>query len=197
MSGAKTKRDADREAVRAKRDAARAAAAKKREAVRAKVRGAAGAVVICVAISLLAACNTATPASKSASSKACDNVTTINNYIGVLPTNVAGYAAAPLALASGGLTIEVHDVNGTISQSADTSGGDSTDLTANPSMAAGITGDKPIEAIQKAVSAFASPQDALSATLEALVAKYGMASATNALVTAASGCTGDGCNKTQ
>jgi len=45
----------------------------------------------------LSGCNTATPASKSASSKACGNVTTVDNYIGLLPcpaTNGAAYASA-------------------------------------------------------------------------------------------------------
>jgi len=104
------------------------------------------------------------------------------------------YASGAFALGQGGLTISVSDLNGTIAQSADTAGGDRTDLTANPSMAAGITGDAPIKAIAEAVSAFASPQDAMSATLSAMVKKYGWASATNALVSAAESCADGSCS---
>ncbi|NLG01273.1 MAG: hypothetical protein GX565_14135 [Lentisphaerae bacterium] len=42
--------------------------------------------------------------------------------------------------------------------------------------------------LAEAVSAFASPQDAMSATLSAMVKKFGWASATNTLVTAAESC---------
>lgn len=50
--------------------------------------------------------------------------------------------------------------NRTIAQSADTAGGDKTDLTAAPSMNAGLTGDAPVKAVADAVSAFASPAGA-------------------------------------
>jgi len=152
-----------------------------------------GAVILVVAVFLFAAgCNLATPASKSAGTRACDNVTTVNNHFGliVIPTN--GGAPSVVGLA-GPVTVNVSDVNGTIAQSADTEGGDRTDLTAVPTMSAGIIGDKPIEAVQKAVSAFASPQDALGATLSAMAEKYGWSSTTNALGSAAASCTGGAC----
>lgn len=186
-----------RQDTRNRRDEIREKSDKKRDSVRAKVRGAAGLLLVALSLALLSACNTATPASKSAATKACDNVTTVNNYIGLLPvqgTNAAAQPVAALAFGNGGLTINVHDLNGTIAQSADTAGGDRTDLTANPSMAAGITGDKPIEAIQKAVSSFASPQDALGATLSALVKKYGWGETTNVLSAAAASCADGSCD---
>lgn len=192
-----TTRAETRATTRDRRDQIRDDADKKRASVRAKARGAAGLLLVALSLALLPACNTATPASKSASSKACDNVTTVNNYIGLLPvqgTNAMAFQPGAPVLVEGGLTISVSDVNGTIAQSADTEGGDSTDMTANPSMAAGITGDKPIEAIQKAVSAFASPQDALSATLSALVKKYGWGATTNVLGAAAASCASGTCD---
>jgi hypothetical protein len=198
MDKTKTKNDIRTE-VRQKRDAVRKDADAKRRAVRAKVRQqAANCLLVALTLGIAAGCNTATPASKSASSKACDNVTTVNNYIGLLPcpaTNGAAYATGALALGPGGLTISVSDLNGTIAQSADTEGGDSTDLTANPSMAAGITGDAPIKAIAEAVSAFASPQDAMSATFSALVKKYGWSATTNTLVSAAESCADGSCSE--
>ncbi len=185
-----------RASAREKRAAVRKAADGKRVAVRGKVRGAVAGVLACLALGTVAGCNTATPASKSAATKACDNVTTVNNYIGlwVPTTNGLAFATGAVALGAGGLTISVSDLNGTIAQSADTGGGDRTDLTANPSMAAGITGDAPMKAITDAVAAFASPQDALGATLSAMAQKYGWASATNALVSAASSCTDGSCS---
>jgi hypothetical protein len=196
MNKAKTKNDIRTE-VRQKRAAVRKDADAKRRAIRVKVRQAVTCLLALLTLGIAAGCNTATPASKSASSKACDNVTTVNNYIGLLPypaTNGAAYASGALALGPGGLTISVSDLNGTIAQSADTEGGDRTDLTANPSLAAGITGDAPIKAIAEAVSAFASPQDALGATLSAMVQKYGWAAATNTLVSAASSCADGSCS---
>lgn len=195
MNKAKTKNDIRTE-VRQKRAAVRKEADGKRRAVRGKLRQAATCILAVLTLGIAAGCNTATPASKSASSKACDNVTTVNNYIGLLPypaTNGASYASGVVALGAGGLTISVSDLNGTIAQSADTEGGDRTDLTANPSLAAGVTGDAPIKAIAEAVSAFASPQDALGATLSAMVQKYGWAAATNTLVSAAESCADGSC----
>ena len=185
-----------RASAREKRAAVRKAADGKRVAVRGKVRGAVAGVLACLALGSVAGCNTATPASKSAATRACDNVTTVNNNIGlwVPTTNGLAFATGAVALGAGGLTISVSDLNGTIAQSADTGGGDRTDLTANPSMAAGITGDAPMKAITDAVAAFASPQDALGATLSAMAQKYGWASATNALVSAASSCTDGSCS---
>ena len=196
MNKAKTKNDIRTE-VRRKRAAVRKKADGKRRAVRGKLRQAATCILAVLTLGIAAGCNTATPASKSASSKACDNVTTVNNYIGLLPypaTNGAAFPSGAVALGAGGLTISVSDLNGTIAQSADTAGGDRTDLTANPSMAAGITGDAPMKAITDAVAAFASPKDALGATLSAMAQKYGWASATNALVSAAASCTDGSCS---
>ncbi len=196
MGNAKVKRDEVREKARVRRAGTRKAAKENRAALRSALRGCgrcAGLVMAVAALALAFGCNTATPASKSASSRACDNTTTVNNYIGLLPASVTNGAAGVIAL-GGGLEISISDLNGTIAQSADTAGGDRTDLTANPSMAAGITGDKPVEALQKAVAAFASPQDALSATLEGLVKKFGFGAATNALVEAAGGCSDGSCS---
>jgi len=197
MNKAKTKNDIRTE-VRQKRAEIRKDTDAKRRAVRAKVRLAVTCLLACITLGIAAGCNTATPASKSASSKACDNVTTVNNYIGLIPypaTNGAAYTTGALALGPGGVTISVSDLNGTIAQSADTAGGDRTDLTANPSLAAGITGDAPIKAMAEAVSAFASPQDAMSATLSAMVKKFGWASTTNTLVTAAESCADGSCSE--
>ena len=186
-----------RASAREKRAAVRKAADGKRVAVRGKVRGAVAGVLACLALGSVAGCNTATPASKSASTKACDNVTTVNNYIGLLPypaTNGAAFPSGAVALGAGGLTISVSDLNGTIAQSADTEGGDRTDLTANPSMAAGITGDAPIKAITDAVAAFASPKGAADATLAALLERFGFGATTNAVSEAvASACAGKSC----
>ena len=181
--------------VRAKRAGIRKVADKKRAAVRRKVRAAAVAVLACLCAGLFAGCNTATPASKSASSKACDNVTTVNNYIGLLPvpgTNALAFGSGAVALGAGGLTISVSDLNGTIAQSADTAGGDSTDLTANPSMAAGITGDAPVKAITDAVASFASPKGAVDATLGALLKRFGLGATTNAVAEAVAAACADG-----
>ena len=107
-------------------------------------------------------CNTATPAHKCASSKSCDNISTGNNnfgFVAVPQSNGVPFTSGLVALSGGGVTVNVSDLNGMIAQSADTEGGDQTDLTANPSMAAGITGDAPMTLMADAVSAFASPKD--------------------------------------
>jgi len=181
----KSVREKVRAKVRGKRAAIRASARK---------RGGAGAVAVCAAfvcLLLSAGCNTATPASKSAESRACGNVTTVNNHFGLIafPTN----GAAPVVIGlAGPVTVNVSDVNGTISQSADTEGGDATELTAAPSMNAGLTGDAPVKAVADAVSAFASPAGAADATLKALVKKFGLASATNAVAGAVGAACADG-----
>jgi len=90
------------------------------------------------------------------------------------PTTTAAYDVLPLGVA-------IIDLNGTIAQSVDTEGGDRTDLAANPSIAAGITGDAPMKAITDAVSAFASPQGAADTIINALVKKFGLNAATNAV----------------
>ena len=90
------------------------------------------------------------------------------------------------------MTVNVSDVNGTIAQSADTEGGDRTDLAAVPTMSAGITGDAPVKAVADAVSAFASPAGAADSTLKALVKQFGLASATNAVAGAVGAACADG-----
>ena len=175
-----------RVAVRTKRAALRKGAAAKQAAVRRKVRNAAMVVALCWAV---AGCNTATPASKSASSEASRNVTTVNNSFGFLAwpaTNGVAVASGFFALPVGGVTVNVSDLNGTIAQSADTEGGDQTDLSANPSMAAGITGDAPLKALTEAVAAFASPQSAADSVLDALTKRFGVGPATNAVASAVS-----------
>ena len=162
--------------LRDKRKDRRNTAKKGREAVRKAVRGVAALAALCL---LAAGCNTATPSSKSARSEASRNVTTVNNNFGLLPWATNG---VPVVVGlSGPFTVNVSDVNGTIAQSADTEGGDKTGLTANPSMAAGITGDAPIKAIADAVSAFASPAGAAEAMVDALVKRFGLNAATNAV----------------
>ena len=195
MSEAKTKRDGVRAKARGRRAEIRKAAKENRAVLRVALRSCgkcAGLILAVVTLAMAFGCNTATPASKSASTKACDNVTTVNNNFGflVMPSN----GVPVIAGLAGGVTVQVSDLNGTIAQSADTAGGDRTDLTATPSMAAGITGDKPVEAIQKAVAAFASPQDAMSATLESLVKKFGFGAATNAVVEAGKACADGSCS---
>ena len=181
-----------RDKVRGKRDALCKGADGKRAALRRKVRGAAAVAMLCV---LASGCNTATPSSKSATSKACGNVTTVNNYIGLLPypaTNGVALQSGAVATGGGGLTISVSDLNGTIAQSADTGGGDRTDLSANPSMAAGITGDAPMKAITDAVAAFAAPQVAADTVLNALTKRFGLDAATNAVAEAVGSACDDG-----
>jgi len=202
MANAKKGREAVRAKVRGKRTAARKALGKgivgaSARAVKAcfGCRDKARAVLLCLALgaALLSGCNTATPSSKSANSKACDNVTTVNNHFGLvmLPTNGAPPVVVGLA---GPVTVNVSDVNGTIAQSADTDGGDRTDLAAVPIMTAGLTGDKPVEAVQKAVMAFASPQEALTVAAESLVKKFGLGATTNALKQVSAGCTDGSCS---
>lgn len=192
MNGKKPKREEARRETRGRREEIRGEADKQRDKLRAKARGAAGALCLFAALLIAAGCNTATPASKSASSKACGNTTIVNNYIGLAPTN--GPALQPSApLLFSGLTISVSDLNGTIAQSADTAGGDATDLSATPTMTSGITGDAPIEAIQKAVAAYASPQDSLGAALASMVKKFGWGASTNALAAAAAACADGAC----
>jgi hypothetical protein len=188
-------------AVRGKRGAIRTAAKCGRAALRKKVRCAVKGTCVCLALACLLGalgCNTATPASKSASSEANRNVPTVNNNFGfvALPaSNGVPFAAGYVALSGGGVTVNVSDLNGTIAQSADTEGGDQTDLTANPSMAAGITGDAPVKAITDAVAAFASPMGAADSVMNALIRKFGLGAATNAVATAvSSACTDGSCS---
>ena len=59
-------------------------------------------------------------------------------------------------------------------------------------MNAGLTGDAPVKAVADAVSAFASPAGAADATLKALVKKFGLESATNAVAGAVGSACSDG-----
>jgi hypothetical protein len=193
MANAKKGREAVRAKVRGKRVAVRKALRKKRPSAAARAVKACFGCVVGLALVLACGCNLATPASKSAGTRACDNVTTVNNHFGlvVIPTNGAPPVVVGLA---GPVIVNVSDVNGTIAQSADTEGGDRTDLAAVPTLSAGVTGDKPIEALQKAVMAFASPQEALSVAAENLVKKFGLGATTNALKQVSAGCTDGSCS---
>ena len=188
--------------ARVKREAIRTAAKCGRAALRKKVRCAVKGACVCLALACVMGalgCNTATPASKSASSEANRNVTTVNNnfgFVAVPASNGVPFAAGYVALPGGGVTVNVSDLNGTIAQSADTEGGDQTDLTANPSMAAGITGDAPMKLMADAVAAFASPKGAADTALDALAERFGLGAATNALAEAAvSACADGNCPK--
>ena len=88
-------------------------------------------------------CATATPSSKSQTSKACGNTITVNLNLS-LATNALACAALP-----GGVTITLSDLIGTQVQSADAGGNESVSQTATPSNTPGIVGDKPIETIDE------------------------------------------------
>ncbi len=195
MSGKKVCKGAEC-GSRAKRDTVRKEAKCDRAALRRKVRGTVKGACACLVLACLAlGCNTATPASKSASSKACDNVTTVNNnfgFVAVPLSNGVPLAAGYAALAGGSVTVNVSDLNGTIAQSADTGGGDQTDLTANPSMAAGLTGDAPMKLMADAVAAFASPKGAADTALASLAERFGLAATTNAVSEAVTSACPDG-----
>jgi hypothetical protein len=119
----------------------------KRDAVRDKARGKRGLLrgAATAATSLLMAavlgCATATPSSKSQTSKACGNTITVNLNLSV-GTNALACAACP-----SGVTISLSDLIGTQVQSADAGGNESVNQTATPTNTSGVTGDKPIETI--------------------------------------------------
>ena len=122
--------------VRDKRDAVRGKARVKRGVL----RGAATAAN-CLMMAAVLGCATATPSSKSQTSKACGNTITVNLNLS-LATNALACAANP-----GGVTITLSDLIGTQVQSADAGGNESVSQTATPSNTPGIVGDKPIETI--------------------------------------------------
>ena len=122
--------------VRDKRDAVRDKARNRR----AVLRGAATAAS-CLMLAAVLGCATATPSSKSQTSKACGNTITVNLNL-ALATNALTCAAMP-----GGVTITLSDLIGTQVQSADAGGNESLSQTATPSNTPGIVGDKPIETI--------------------------------------------------
>jgi len=121
--------------------------ATRRDAVRGKarnrravLRGAATAAS-CLMMAAVLGCATATPSSKSQTSKACGNTITVNLNL-ALATNALACAACP-----GGVTITLSDLIGTQVQSADAGGNESVSQTATPSNTPGIVGDKPIETL--------------------------------------------------
>ncbi len=122
--------------VRDKRDAVRG----KARARRGVLRGAATAAS-CLMMAAVLGCATATPSSKSQTSKACGNTITVNLNLSV-GTNAVACAACP-----GGVTITLSDLIGTQVQSADAGGDESVNQTATPTNTSGVTGDKPIETI--------------------------------------------------
>jgi hypothetical protein len=122
--------------VRDKRDAVRGKARTKRGVL----RGAATAATTLLMAAVLG-CATATPSSKSQTSKACGNTITVNLNLS-LATNALACAAMP-----GGVTISLSDLIGTQVQSADAGGNESVSQTATPSNTPGIVGDKPIETL--------------------------------------------------
>jgi hypothetical protein len=122
--------------VRDKRDAVRGKARGKRGLL----RGAATAATTLMMVAVLG-CATATPSSKSQTSKACGNTITVNLNL-ALATNALACAAMP-----GGVTITLSDLIGTQVQSADAGGDESVNQTATPSNTPGIVGDKPIETL--------------------------------------------------
>lgn len=122
--------------VRDKRDAVR----DKARAKRGVLRGAATAAS-CLMMAAVLGCATATPSSKSQTSKACGNTITVNLNL-VLATNALACTAIP-----GGVTISLSDLIGTQVQSADAGRDDSVSQTAAPANTPGIVGDKPIEAL--------------------------------------------------
>ena len=122
--------------VRDKRDAVRGKARGKRAVLRGAVTAAS-----CLMLAAALGCATATPSSKSQTSKACGNTITVNLNL-ALATNALACAAMP-----GGVTVTLSDLIGTQVQSADAGGNESVSQTAAPSNTPGIVGDKPIETI--------------------------------------------------
>lgn len=138
---------ANKQTVRAARDAERRKRTDIRADVRADVRApkavkkvAAAATMLAFALSLLwAGCNSAQPLSKGMTSKACNNTVTVSLTI-VAPTNA-------LTLEAGAVTVSLSDVIGTQTMSADAGTSDTTSQTAMPTMANGLVGDKPVDAV--------------------------------------------------
>ncbi len=119
----------------------------KRNAVRDKARGKRGLLrgtataASCLMMAAALGCATATPSSKSQTSKACGNTITVNLNVW------AGTNALACAVLPGGVSITLSDLIGTQVQSADAGGNESVSQTATPSNTPGIVGDKPIETI--------------------------------------------------
>ncbi len=119
----------------------------KRNTVRDKARGKRGLLrgaataASCLMMAAVLGCATATPSSKSQTSKACGNTITVNLNLWHA-TNALACAANP-----SGVSITLSDLIGTQVQSADAGGNESVSQTATPSNTSGIVGDKPIETL--------------------------------------------------
>lgn len=127
--------------------APKTATREKRAAVRGKARGrranlrGTATAAACLLTAALLGCATATPSSKSQTSKACGNTITVN--INLSPgTNALACAACP-----GGIAITLSDLIGTQVQSADAGRDESVNQSATPSNTPGLIGDKPVETI--------------------------------------------------
>ena len=122
--------------IRDKRDAVRDKARGKRGLLRGAATAATGLLLACQL-----GCATATPSSKSQTSKACGNTITVNLNLAFATNGLA------CAAHSGGISISLSDLIGTQVQSADAGGNESVNQTATPSNTPGIVGDKPIETL--------------------------------------------------
>ncbi len=159
-------RDTVRADARGGREAARGARGVVRKAVRNVARGCAVALAVAFGVFVLG-CATSDPTSKQAKSEANRNVTTINNYVGLIPmgTNCPGaFCGAPMACGAGGFSLVIHDLNGTIAQSANAGGDESVEQTAVPTLQAGLTGDKAIEETAGAIKSVVNPAGSAGTT---------------------------------
>lgn len=174
------KPEAPKTEIRDKRDAVRDKARGKRAAL----RGAATAAT-CLMLAAVLGCATATPSSKSQTSKACGNTITVNLNLWS-GTNAVACAACP-----GGISISLSDLIGTQVQSADAGGNESVSQTAAPANTPGIVGDKPIETLgevgKTALSAGAST------VLKQAASAAGLSGTTTNAEKAAAAATGSAC----
>ena len=174
------KPEAPKTEIRDKRYAVRGKARGKRTAL----RGAATAAT-CLLMAALLGCATATPSSKSQTSKACGNVITVN--LNLWPgTNALACAACP-----GGITINLSDLIGTQVQSADAGGNESVNQTATPTNTPGIVGDKPIETLGEVGKAALT--SGTSTVLKQAASAAGLTGTTANAEKAATAATGSAC----
>ena len=174
------KPEAPKTEVRDKRDAVRGKARGKRAAL----RGAATAAS-CLMMAAVLGCATATPSSKSQTSKACGNTITVNLNL-ALSTNALACAALP-----GGVTITLSDLIGTQVQSADAGGNESVNQTATPTNTSGVTGDKPIETLGDVGKTALS--GGTSTVLKQAASAAGLTGTTATVEKAATAATGSAC----
>ncbi len=166
--------------VRDKRDAVR----DKARAKRSVLRGVSVAAT-CLLLAGLLGCATATPSSKSQTSKACGNTITVN--LNLWPgTNGLACAACP-----GGITVTLSDLIGTQVQSADAGGNESVNQTATPSNTPGIVGDKPIETIGEVGKTALT--GGTSTVLKQAASAVGLSGTTTNVEKAATAATGSSC----